>query len=571
MEVLAEYHLALGELVFAYEGTLEHFAGDGLLVFFNDPVPCPDAPDRAVRMAVDMRARVAELAQGWRRKGHDLGFGVGIAQGYATLGPGRLPRPLRLRRDRHGHQPRRAAVRRWRRPTRSSSPSGSGTGSSGRWTAGEVGPWSSRASAGPWRRTRSSLCTRKGCRHERLARTTDRRSTSSTRTAATRPSTPSRRGCRRCGRRCGATTARVGGHRAVDDPGPRGERLSGMSQSLEERFLFFLLLLRQPRLRMVYVTSQPINPLIVDYYLSLLPGVIPSHARSRLSLVSVDDSGPEPLIEKVLARPRVIARIRELVPDRSLLAPRPVHHHHPRTRPRGAARHPHVRRRPTAVPARHQDRVPAAVRAGGVPLPRRGRGPAHAATTWRRRWSPCGRSGRTSGRRWSSSTRVSPVRATRSSSSQDLPAPGRRRSGRRWRARVDGMELEDTRRDGRHLPREARGARRHRRGTGRRRRAAQPERADAGDPARRGRGALDPRPGARRPERAVLPRLPVPRRPGVRAADHRGRPRGRRAAGRGGRARPLRRRLRHRAAGEGRGRPTPSRSTCARAAPPTPS
>ena len=93
MEVLAEYHLALGELVFAYEGTLEHFAGDGLLVFFNDPVPCPDAPDRAVRMAVDMRARVAELAEGWRRKGHDLGFGVGIAQGYATLGrvgfPGR--------------------------------------------------------------------------------------------------------------------------------------------------------------------------------------------------------------------------------------------------------------------------------------------------------------------------------------------------------------------------------------------------------------------------------------------------------------------------------------------------
>ena len=93
MEVLSEYHLALGELVFAYEGTLEHFAGDGLLVFFNDPVPCPDAADRAVRMAVDMRERVAGLQEGWRRKGHDLGFGVGIAQGYATLGrvgfPGR--------------------------------------------------------------------------------------------------------------------------------------------------------------------------------------------------------------------------------------------------------------------------------------------------------------------------------------------------------------------------------------------------------------------------------------------------------------------------------------------------
>jgi adenylate cyclase len=93
MEVLSEYHHALGELVFAYGGTLEHFAGDGLLVFFNDPVPCPDAPDRAVRMAVEMRARVEELAIGWHRLGHDLGFGVGIAQGYATLGrvgfPGR--------------------------------------------------------------------------------------------------------------------------------------------------------------------------------------------------------------------------------------------------------------------------------------------------------------------------------------------------------------------------------------------------------------------------------------------------------------------------------------------------
>lgn len=93
MQVLQEYHQALGELVFEYEGTLEHFAGDGLLVFFNDPIPCDDPSNRAVRMAVDMRARVAELSQGWRRHGHDLGFGVGIAQGYATLGrvgfPGR--------------------------------------------------------------------------------------------------------------------------------------------------------------------------------------------------------------------------------------------------------------------------------------------------------------------------------------------------------------------------------------------------------------------------------------------------------------------------------------------------
>jgi adenylate cyclase len=86
MAVLRDYHAVLGALVFAYEGTLEHFAGDGLMVFFNDPPPCTDAPERAVRMALDMRDRVDELAESWRRHGHDLGFGVGIAQGYATLG-----------------------------------------------------------------------------------------------------------------------------------------------------------------------------------------------------------------------------------------------------------------------------------------------------------------------------------------------------------------------------------------------------------------------------------------------------------------------------------------------------
>jgi adenylate cyclase len=86
MSVLAAYHQALGALVFEYEGTLEHFAGDGLLVFFNDPVPIPDAPARAVRMAVGMQRAVSELAEGWRRLGYELGFGVGIARGFATLG-----------------------------------------------------------------------------------------------------------------------------------------------------------------------------------------------------------------------------------------------------------------------------------------------------------------------------------------------------------------------------------------------------------------------------------------------------------------------------------------------------
>ena len=86
MAILRQYHEALGELIFRHEGTLERFVGDGLVVLFNDPLPCPDPTARAVRMALAMRARIAELSHGWRKHGHDLGFGVGIAQGYATLG-----------------------------------------------------------------------------------------------------------------------------------------------------------------------------------------------------------------------------------------------------------------------------------------------------------------------------------------------------------------------------------------------------------------------------------------------------------------------------------------------------
>jgi class 3 adenylate cyclase len=86
MGVLGGYHAAMGELIRRYEGTLDHFAGDGLMVFFNDPLPQPDHAERAVRMACAMRERAAELARGWRKQGHELDFGVGIAVGYATLG-----------------------------------------------------------------------------------------------------------------------------------------------------------------------------------------------------------------------------------------------------------------------------------------------------------------------------------------------------------------------------------------------------------------------------------------------------------------------------------------------------
>jgi adenylate cyclase len=86
MGVLADYHSALGDLIFRFEGTLERFAGDGLMVFFNDPLPCEDGALRAIRMSVAMRTRVRGLAESWERQGHRLALGIGIAQGYATLG-----------------------------------------------------------------------------------------------------------------------------------------------------------------------------------------------------------------------------------------------------------------------------------------------------------------------------------------------------------------------------------------------------------------------------------------------------------------------------------------------------
>jgi class 3 adenylate cyclase/CheY-like chemotaxis protein len=86
MRVLREYHAEMGRVIVEHEGTLERFTGDGMMIFFNDPVPVDSPAERALRMAVAMRERVADLGAAWRKRGYDLGLGVGIAEGYATIG-----------------------------------------------------------------------------------------------------------------------------------------------------------------------------------------------------------------------------------------------------------------------------------------------------------------------------------------------------------------------------------------------------------------------------------------------------------------------------------------------------
>jgi len=86
MGVLRDYHAEMGRLILEHEGTLERFTGDGMMIFFNDPVPVPNPAERALRMVLVMRERVQELSSRWRRRGYDLALGMGIAQGYATIG-----------------------------------------------------------------------------------------------------------------------------------------------------------------------------------------------------------------------------------------------------------------------------------------------------------------------------------------------------------------------------------------------------------------------------------------------------------------------------------------------------
>ena len=86
MEVLRGYHAAMGKLIFDFDGTLERFAGDGIMIFFNDPIPCADHTEKAVRMALDMQSKVEDLRAEWLKRGYELDLGIGMAAGYATLG-----------------------------------------------------------------------------------------------------------------------------------------------------------------------------------------------------------------------------------------------------------------------------------------------------------------------------------------------------------------------------------------------------------------------------------------------------------------------------------------------------
>ena len=85
MALLRDYHAAIGEIIIKYSGTLERYAGDGVMVVFNDPVPVDNPALQAVLMALEMRDAIAALTGTWRRWGHDIGFGIGIAHGFATL------------------------------------------------------------------------------------------------------------------------------------------------------------------------------------------------------------------------------------------------------------------------------------------------------------------------------------------------------------------------------------------------------------------------------------------------------------------------------------------------------
>ena len=383
MGVLREYHAAIGAFVHEYKGTLERFTGDGIMAFFNDPVPQDDAAERAVRMSIGIRDAVRELAARWFRRGHDLALGIGIAQDFATLG-------------RIGFEGRfdYAAI-------------GSVTNLSARLCS-DAGPWQVLVT------DRVLAATEHVCVAELVGDIAAQR---------IQPHGASPQHQRARGQHVGEHMTQL----QERDPRTQGRRLSQLDeaeryrcfddlqltmpsvwesmrlnledesvvvvpsisierttpgsgtimQAMEERALFLLLLLRQPRLRMIYVTSQPVSEAIIEYYLGLLPGVIPSHARARLTLVPVGDASAVPLSAKLLARPRLLREIRSLIPNPDPQSPDPVQHHTARARRRAEPADPDVRRgSPTGGP-RQQDRLPQDVRGTRGAVSGRSRGPPH--------------------------------------------------------------------------------------------------------------------------------------------------------------------------------------------------
>ena len=436
MGVLEEYHEALGDLIFRFEGTLERFAGDGLMVFFNDPVRCDDGPLRAIRMSVAMRTRVRGLAESWARQGHDLALGIGIAQGYATLGKigfdGRLDY---------------AAI-------------GSVTNLASR-LCDDAEPWqilvtervfSAAGLAGRRRGRRLPRAARLQPERPRVQRQgrrqlADRVMTGDLWTApVAAPDVLSALSEEERYRRFDELQARMAGvwdamrlnhedESVVVVPSitlDRAVASSGsMTQAYEERFLFLLVLLRQPRLRMVYVTSMPIAPEIIEYYLALLPGVIPSHARARLSLVAVNDASPRSLSEKLLERPRLLARIAALIPNRARSHLVPYNTTELERDVALSLGHPDVRRGPAAGAARVEERAVAGCSPRSACRTRWAWRTCARSTRWPTRSSACA----PSGPRWtapsSSSTRESPAQATRSSGWPGCRRPARPTSGPR--------------------------------------------------------------------------------------------------------------------------------------------
>ena len=174
------------------------------------------------------------------------------------------------------------------------------------------------------------------------------------------------------------------------------QKLPGAS-FYEERLLFLLIRLRNPRARMVYVTSQPVHPMILEYYFQFLAGIPASHARARLTLLCAHDASPRSLTEKILERPRLIERIREGIQDPRARLPDGLQLDAARAQAGGAARHPAERRRPQAHPPGHQVGQPQGLPRGRASTCRWASRTCAPSTRWRRRCSSCGRSGRASG------------------------------------------------------------------------------------------------------------------------------------------------------------------------------